>query len=461
MSARTLGALATLLLAQGCVAENAGYGDVRRVVSDRTGHDVRWNHLDGTPSNERTKKLLEKPLTANSAVQLALLNNPELQARFEDLGIARAGMVQALRVPNPSAGAALHFHEDSPDIDLEVLQELSGFFFLPSRGAAGRAEVEAASLGVAGAVMDLTLEVRLRYYQHVAARQIVELDRTVLQATKASYDAAKALHDAGNLTDLDLANQRSLYEEARLDALTAEGNETSTRERLRAALGIWNREFRVGGRLPKPPAEELSTLDSEQKAVNRSLDISMAKKRYEAAARRANVERARGWIPEIKAGVSAERSDGDWGLGPAVELEVPLFYQGQGEVARARAEMRRAASVAASLGTEIRASTRVAAARLVAARDRALYIERELLPLRARIVNETERQYNAMSSNLFQLLTAKRSQVSAARTYVSALLEYWTARAELEQLLAGRRSSRGFTTSAESRPAEPPTESAH
>lgn len=446
------GALALLLFAQGCVSEDAGYGDVRRVVSERTGHDVRWNHLDGTPSNERTRKLLEKPLTATSAIQIALLNNPDLQARFEDLGIARASMVQALRVPNPEAGAALHFHDDSPDVDLELLQELSGFFFLPSRGAAGRAGVEAASLGVAGAVMDLTLQVRIRYYQHVAARQIVELERTVLQATKASFDAAKALHDAGNLTDLDFANQRSLYEEARLDALQAESNETSTRERLRSALGLWNRSFRVTGRLPKPPAEELSIADSERKAVSRSLDIAMAKKRYEAAARHANVERARGWIPEIKAGVSAERDDGDWGLGPAVELEVPLFYQGQGEVARARAEMRRAASEAASLGTEIRATTRVAAARLAAARDRALYVQRELLPLRARIVSETERQYNAMGANLFQLLSAKRAHVNMARTYVSALLEYWIARAELEQLLAGRRVSMSATAPVSSEP---------
>lgn len=461
MRARILAALASLLFAQACVSEDAGYGDVRRMVSQRTGHDVRWNHLDGKPSDARTRKLLEKPLTAKSAVQVALLNNPELQARFEDLGMARASMVQALRVANPSAGAALHFHDESPDIDLEVLQELSGFFFLPSRGAAGRAGVEAASLGVAGAVMDLTLEVRVRYYQYVAARQIVELERTVLQATKASYEAAKALHDAGNLTDLDLANQRSLYEEARLSALTADGNETSTRERLRSALGIWNRNFRVGGRLPRPPADELSTLNSEREAVSRSLDISIARKRYEAAARRANVESARGWIPEIKAGVSAERSEGDWGLGPAVELEVPLFYQGQGEVARARAEMRRASSEAASLGTEIRSMTRVAAARLVAARDRALYVERELLPLRARIVDETERQYNAMNANLFQLLTAKRAQVNMARTYVSALLEYWTARAELEQLLAGRRISSSFGSSAESPPAEMSTESAH
>jgi cobalt-zinc-cadmium efflux system outer membrane protein len=459
---RIFALLAALSFMTGCVSEDAGYGDVRRVVSDRTGHEVRWNHLDGTPSAERTEKLLKTPLTERTAVEVALLNNSELQARFEDLGVARANMVEALRLPNPHAGAALHFHDGSPDIDVEVLQELTGFFFLPSRGSAGRAGIEAASLTVAGSVMDLALETRVRWYQHVAARQVVELSKTVLMATKAGYDGAKALHDAGNVTDLDLANQRSLYEDARLDALSAESNETSTRERLRAVLGLWNRDFQVAGRLPRPNPREPSTTDSEQKAVARSLDIAIAKKRYEAAAKRANMERARGWIPELKAGVSAERDEGEWGVGPAVELEVPLFYQGQGEVARARAEMRRAASEATSLATELRSATRVAVARLLAARERVLYIEKELLPLRARIVGETERQYNAMGANLFQLLSAKRSQVAAARSLVSALLEYWIARAELDQLVAGRRLRSSFTSlSIDADAAEAPAPAAH
>ena len=37
-----------------------------------------------------------------------------------------------------------------------------------------------------------------------------------------------------------------------------------------------------------------------------------------------------------------------------------------------------------------------------------------------------------------QLLIARRDQIEAGRSYVEALREYWVAKADLEQLLAGR-----------------------
>jgi outer membrane protein, heavy metal efflux system len=72
------------------------------------------------------------------------------------------------------------------------------------------------------------------------------------------------------------------------------------------------------------------------------------------------------------------------------------------------------------------------------ARERALYIKTVLLPLRERIVTETQLAYNAMSVGVFQLLESKREQIQAGRAYVEALRGYWAAQAEVDQLLAGR-----------------------
>src|SRR5688572_27808351 len=86
---RALPWAAAMLLALGCVPQNAGYEDVRNVVS-RTGFDVRWRHLEPSGKTpEEVKAILSAPLTADSAVKLALLNNKELQAFFEQLGMAR------------------------------------------------------------------------------------------------------------------------------------------------------------------------------------------------------------------------------------------------------------------------------------------------------------------------------------------------------------------------------------
>lgn len=88
------------------------------------------------------------------------------------------------------------------------------------------------------------------------------------------------------------------------------------------------------------------------------------------------------------------------------------------------------------------------AARLAAARERAVYIKDVLLPSRERILNATQLQYNAMGVSVFQLLMAKRDQAETAKSYVEALRDYWTAYAEAEQLRSGRLpSSSGFEAS--------------
>jgi cobalt-zinc-cadmium efflux system outer membrane protein len=76
-----------------------------------------------------------------------------------------------------------------------------------------------------------------------------------------------------------------------------------------------------------------------------------------------------------------------------------------------------------------------------------------LLPLRERIVRETQLQYNAMQLGVFELLRAREQQIQAAIAYVDTLLDYWLARTELEQLLSGRLPSpNGATTDRRARP---------
>ena len=58
--------------------------------------------------------------------------------------------------------------------------------------------------------------------------------------------------------------------------------------------------------------------------------------------------------------------------------------------------------------------------------------------MRARILDETLRQYNAMQLGVFQVLAAKRDQVQTGRAYVEALRDYWRTRAALDTVLAGR-----------------------
>ncbi|HVZ36439.1 MAG TPA: TolC family protein [Polyangiaceae bacterium] len=441
------GSMAALVLgtaALGCVSADASYADVRRLVSERTGKDVRWQARESEPRDGPARELLAKPLTADAAVQVALLDNAEVQAAFEDLGVARSRLVQRLRLPNPSVEAALRFEGSRrPEVDLFGLLSVTDLALLPVENGAGQARLAAAQLSVAGQVLDLAFATRVAFYELQAAQQVLELDRNIALALAATVEAAEALHTAGNITDLRLSSEQALYGEAQLAATRAEALLTARREELASLLGISGTELHWSAepRLASPSSASALPNDLEARAVERSLDLQLLRTRATAASREANLATVRGWVPELRAGVSAERKndvDPAWGVGPAVSLEVPLFYQGQGERGAALADLRRQQQREISTAARIRARARAVGARLRAARDSVGYYERVLLPLRQKILDDTQLEYNAMSVGVFQLLEAKRAQIEAARGYVQLLREFWTVRAEADQLLAGR-----------------------
>jgi cobalt-zinc-cadmium efflux system outer membrane protein len=81
---------------------------------------------------------------------------------------------------------------------------------------------------------------------------------------------------------------------------------------------------------------------------------------------------------------------------------------------------------------------RTAVAQLAAARARAEHFTRVVLPLRARVIEQAQLEYNGMLIGVFELLETKRAQIEAHRQYVDALRAYWVARSELERAAGGR-----------------------
>lgn len=439
---RTLGVLAALalLLLPGCASHDIGYGEVQSAVEARTGHRTRWNHVDASEEEDAlVRQLLSRPLSAEAAAQIALLNTPEAQTAFEELGWSRAELVEAFHLPNPTAEAGVRFGEASPEIDLALMLDLTDLVLLPWKKRAAEVLLEAAQARVAGQLLDVVYGAKRAFFEYQAAERRVRMRQSLVQAAGAAMTLAEGLRAAGNIPELSLMVETARYDEARLELVRAEAAETAARERLNQQLGLWGHgtHWRAQS-LGEPEAAPENVADVEQRALKASFDLELVERDYEALARRANLATVEGVLPELKAGVSAERQDDEWGVGPAIELELPIFYQGQGEVARAEAEMRRARGRHAGLALRVRSAVRTAARNLVTLHDSALHYRDHLLPARERIVEETQLMYNAMSVGAFELFQAKRDQVHTESAYVDVLEDYWIARAELDQLLAGR-----------------------
>ena len=457
---RRLAAASLALLLAGCsVPREAGFPDVQQTVEARLGQRVHWNQ--GTPEDaavaDEVRALLAQPLTADAAVQIALLSNRNLQATYEDLSIAQADLVQAGLLSNPVFHAEFKFAEGTGDLAFEggIVQDFIDLLQMPLRKRIAAGAFEAAKLRVAGEVIDLATRTRTAFYALQAEGQMLELRRTVLDAAEASYATSRALYDAGNIPEVDVAQERSQYERAKLEVATAEAAVLADREALSALMGLWGtgNDWQIADRLPDPPAEELPIDDAERRAVEASLDLAMFEQAAVNAGRELGLTRPFALLNEAELGVVGEKHEGgDWEAGPSIGLPIPLFDQGQARTASARARLRQAQQRYAALAVDLRAAARTAAIRLRAARERALYHRDVILPVAGQVMDQTQLHYNAMQIGVFQLLQARQGQVQAAADYVDALRTYWLARAELQHVLAGRLGSASSVSPASTAP---------
>ncbi len=437
----------SLVFLSGCttVSLNAGFSDISALVEERGGLRVFWNNgtdLD-KEATEKLGSLLKNKLTADDAVQIALLNNRELQAGYSDLGVAQADLVQAGLLSNPIFDGAMRWPTPGggkPELELAVVMNFLDILYLPLRKRVAAARFEEAKTRVSGMVLDFAGRVRATFISHQTDEQMLELRQTIVQGLNASFDVTRRLHEAGNITDLDLARERALLEAGKLALGSAEVIARQSREELNVLMGLWGRqtEWQIAGRLPEMPREPIPTEDIERIALQRSVDLLNARQRVISAGEQLGLNRATALIPESHMGALGERSDGAWELGPVLEFPIPIFDQGQARTGRAAAELRRAHQEYYGLAIKIRATARSLRDRAQGARDRALYYRDIMLPLHERIVNETQLHYNAMQLGPVQLLRARERQIEAGAAYVETLRDYWLARTELAQLLSGR-----------------------
>lgn len=452
--------IAVLALAGGCVPRDAGFSDVSRIVSHRTGHRVRWRAVDEEPAvlDAELRRLIAQPLDADEATRVALLNNPSLSASFEELGVARGRLLSAAVPPNPEVEGELYVPTDQggggeADFEGSAMYDVGALVRLPIRYAAAEAELSAARMRAASDVLDLALRVRVAFYGYLADQRERELLRDIVMAARASWEAATLLYEAGNVPRLDVAQQRALYEEARVALAQAELAVLEDREQLNVLMGLsgGETEWTVDAELADPP--ELPDLERlEARAIESSLALEELRFSAGAAAQRIGLARNLGAMPHVEVGGAIRREGGEWAAGAAASVSLPVFDQNLGAIEGEEARLRQLRNRHEATAIRVRSSIRRARNRLLNATERVRFYRETLLPVRQEVLDQTLLQYNAMQVDVFELITARRAQIQTSLDYVGALRDAWVAQAVLEQILAGGAADPGEVLGAPERP---------
>lgn len=441
---RRLLSIIVLITLSGCatLTSQMGFNEVKETFSSRTGQHLYWKtgSEEDRKVEEEITKLLSRDLTADSATQIALLNNKWLQATYQNLGISQADLVQAGLFPNPIFNGEIRFPSEGPNLELSIVQSFIRIFEIPLRKKIAQSEFEEAKLGVVEKALLLALNVRKAFYQYQSSEQLLEMSKTALIALEASKELATRLHKAGNITDLDLAQEQSNFESLRVEITAHQEEIVAAREELNSLLGleVQQTNWKAPRRLPEPNTSVEHFNSIEKDAIDNNLTLAKARQRLLTLSSSLDVVKKFRVFGDSELGASgAKEGEGKWGFGPAFSLPLPIFNQGQTEILRANAELRQQYDLALDLQTKIQARVRALLKRRELVESRLTSYKRTLLPLQAKLVSETQKQYNAMLIGAFQLLEAKRKQIETGKNYILALKSYWILRTEIESVLNG------------------------
>ena len=177
--------------------------------------------------------LLAAPLTANTAVRIALLNNPELQAALGSEGLSISDTTG----------------RDTP-----------------------------AKLRAQQAITVLSAQAFKAWVNAVAAAHSAQLLREAKATAEASGELTRRMVQAGNVSQLTQAQSQAALSDAALALVRAEQTAFAARETLTVALGLWGEatQFTLPAALPALPAQVLDLPDVEAQAVQARSDLRVA-----------------------------------------------------------------------------------------------------------------------------------------------------------------------------------------
>ncbi len=412
----------------------------------RSDTDIVW-------AKSRVERLLKRPLTADAAVEIALLNNRELQAAFNRLGIAEAIMTREKLPPNPTFSFSRLAGPLGSDIEGVVVANILALATLPARAEIADDRFRAAQLEAAAETLRLGYDARRAFLRAVGARELAGYISEANQSTEAVAALARRLGETGAMSRLDQAKDQLSSAEFATRLASARLLASNERERLARVLGLWGTEldFVLPNALSPPPARPRNMPNIEQEAVGRRIDLHVAHAELSALAKTLGLIEATRFVnlfqlaggrkiktesvPNPENGLNENTRFRFIGGGAAIEI--PIFDFGETRVREAEQSWLEAVNRLAQRAVEARSQARQAFRTYRYAHEIAQFRKREILALQTIISEEMLRRYNGMLVDAFPLLENARKRVLLQAAAIEAKRDYWLADTDLRAAISG------------------------
>lgn len=384
--------------------------------------------------------ITDKTLDLSMAIQMLLSQSPQVRIELAQLGIADAQRVQAELISNPHLSIGALKPEDGGrwQLDVGLSQPLLELFTRPLRRQMAEENLLSVQLHLQARLQQLMSRAGDAYFAAIAARQHLQVQQQMLDATLARQQLAKSLYRAGNISEnsfLYYDNElRRVQQQVKKRARKAQEKHV----KLLNMLGMDSHHaITLPDQLPVLPAEKFSHTDLIKPAQHDRLDIKITTQQLaQLESRRALIRKEKGWR-DTSVGINAEREfDGATNVGPELEFALPIFNRNQGKLAAIDAQSIKLQAQLAQTRLDVDKEIALALNQMQSAREQLDLISASLQVAEKRVML-SNRETNFMLGSPFELLNSKRQEIQLAHEYTNELANYWQARTQLE-LAIGR-----------------------
>ena len=455
-----LGACATAIPGQ-FTEPKAGFANIASQVTPAIGKRTVFAQTQA--ENDVLRKQVHamvhrKSLSADTAVQVALLNNKGLQASYANVGLSAAEAWQQSTPENPvvsigilGIGAA----------ELGVYRAIEGMIATnileaktsKQRVALADINFRAAQLEAVNDTLTLANQTRMAWINAVAAFESVSYIKRAKATSDAGSELARKLGETGALNKAGQAREQAFNAELAGQLAKARLNAARAKEDLTKLMGLWGSEvdYYVPDALPSLPRSVGKITSIEAKALRNRVDLRVAKLGLEAQAAVFGLTDQTRLVTdlEIIAGFETERETEDGMTSTEttsqVELEfaIPIYDTGKARMRKAEMSYLQAANVLAERAVNVRSEARGAETAYHASHKIARHYADVLVPLRRTVEQEGLLSYNGMITNTFELLQDVRETLGASLEAANAKCEFFMAQADLTAAIYGGGAGSG------------------
>lgn len=437
--------LSLLVTACASFTPDGGMAVVATTVRDQVGAEATkiTSESDAAVVAARVALLLRNPLSADSAVQIALLNNRILQAAYNDLGLAEIASVEAGLPPNPKLSLSRISGPSFVEWEFRLLGNILALTTLPARKEIAGLRFDQAQKAAIAATYRIALDTRQAWLAAVAARETVGYLEQARAAADATADLMRKLGETGGATKLEQARAGAAYAEIGVQLAQARLRERQTKDALTRVMGLWGEalDIRIPSRLPPLPRTVDRTINVETEALENRMDLKMARQELAIAARSLKLSETTRFVSLLElAGIGKNERDSEGTTnrgGLELEIEFPIFDGGEVKSRREIETYMRAVNRLAAQAVNARSESRTAYGNLLATHEIAAQYQNRVLPLRRIVAQETLLQYNGMLIDVFDLLTEARERVFVNIAAIAARKSFFQAEIELRAAVIG------------------------